>query len=262
MNGVSDPRCGSYTGDFEIPNNDYTPSTVDSRVTAAPVDGPLPDAGPSPVAESERETAYRIEHGAAAVYTQAVVHAGVGAIGDVNVMARYMESITGQCTTGNPLEKMLIETIVLLYHRAASLHVSSTEARTPEAVVAYSAAALKVQAELRKSMQTLRELQQVPMEAGVYIQRIVRVERASPVSDSQDQHTKLGSNSDRARAGENSHGGTNNNGAIATQSTASDCWEDQYKAAETDLRGPRKAASRNSTSSAMASRNGAKNRGR
>lgn len=134
----------------------------------------LPQPEPAAAVVSDELMAWRLEHGAAAAYTKSVVNAGVGEVGDINVLHHYVDSIAKRCAVDDPLQQMLCDQIVLAYHRVATLHVASSQGRTPEATVAFNSAAVKLQAELRKSMLTLRELQQMPLEAGVFVQRLVR----------------------------------------------------------------------------------------
>ena len=145
-----------------------TAKTPAASSPAAPIPQPEPAA---PV--SDQMLAWRLENGAAASYVKTAVNAGVGEVGDINVVHQYVTSMSKKCDVDDPLQRMLLEQILIGYHRLGALHESSSRSRTPEAAVAFNGAAIKLLAELRKSMLTLRELQQMPLGAGVFIQQVV-----------------------------------------------------------------------------------------
>ena len=156
-----------------------TAKTPAASSPAAPIPQPEPAA---PV--SDQMLAWRLENGAAASYVKSAVNAGVGEVGDINVVHHYVTGIAKKCAVDDPLEQMLLDQILICYHRVAALHVSSSQGRTPEATTAYNSAAVKLQAELRRSVLALRELQRMPLEAGVFIQQMVRVQRGATEPDS------------------------------------------------------------------------------
>jgi len=140
----------------------------------------------------------RIERGGPASYMQMILARGLGDVGDINVTAAYIAGVSSDCgTCSDPLLKMLLQQILISFHRIAQLHMSSSQGRTPEASLAYTSAATKLQAEMRKSMLAFRELQQVPMQVGAYVQRQVGV--LSPAEQIEQaakkkKDTKLSSN--------------------------------------------------------------------
>ena len=151
--------------------------------TAEPTEDVMPVEAASAVALTERDLARRIEHGAGAAYAQSVVNSGLGEIADINVAKIYLDSMARQCATFSPLQTMLLNLALLAYHRVSTLHVASSQGRTPEAVLAFSAAAVKLSAELRQTMLTLQQLQRVPMQTGIVIQKVVTVQRDGPPAE-------------------------------------------------------------------------------
>ena len=146
-------------------------STAKTPAASSPA-APAPQ--PEPVAAvSDEQMAWRLENGGAAAYVRSAVTAGLGEVGDINVVHQYVTNMSKKCDVDDPLQRMLLEQILIGYHRLGALHESSSRSRTPEAAVAYNGAAVKLLAELRKSMLTLRELQQMPLGAGVFIQQVV-----------------------------------------------------------------------------------------
>ena len=126
--GFPDDSFGEARSNDWVANNDRTQSmTVPDPPTpqAAPVD--VPAAEPMPA----REIAQRLTKCSGAVYAASVV-----------------------ATT-------MPDQITIQFHRLGALHSSSANAKTPEAVVAYNAAAARLTAEMRKCMVTLRELQTI-----------------------------------------------------------------------------------------------------
>ncbi len=158
------------------------PAPVVESSTAKTPAAPVPQ--PEPVAAlSDQQMAWRVEQGAPAAYVKSIVCAGLGEVGDLNVMAAYADNLAKKCAVHDPLQKMMLDQILLAYHRVAALHVASSQGRTPEATMAFNSAAVKLQTELRKSMLALRELQRMPLEAGVFIQQMVRVQRGATEPD-------------------------------------------------------------------------------
>ena len=149
------------------------------------VDDVMPVEAAHTVEPTDQNLARRVELGAPAAYMKSVVSAGLGEVGDINTMARYIDNMARQCVMDDPLQRMLLDQILLAYHRVSSLHVASSQGRSPEATVAFNSAAVKLSAELRKSMITLRELQRVPMAAGILIQKIVTVQHDCQPAESQ-----------------------------------------------------------------------------
>ena len=149
----------------------YPTPVVENSTAKTP---PAPAPQPEPVAAvSDEQMAWRLENGGAAAYVKSAVTAGLGEVGDINVVHQYVTNMSKKCDVDDPLQRMLLEQILIGYHRLGALHESSSRSRTPEAAVAYNGAAVKLLAELRKSMLTLRELQQMPLGAGVFIQQVV-----------------------------------------------------------------------------------------
>lgn len=178
----------------DVTVNDNSPPVPAVKKSPAEPPAATSPPQPEPAAVSDELMAWRIEHGAAAAYTKSVVNAGIGEVGDINVLHHYVDSFAKRCAVDDPLQQMLSELSLLGYHRVAALHVASSQGRTPEAIVAFNSAAVKLQAELRKSMLTLRELQQMPLEAGVFVQQIVRVQHGVTEPESRKSDTKLVSN--------------------------------------------------------------------
>ena len=149
----------------------YPTPVVENSTAKTP---PAPAPQPEPVAAvSDEQMAWRLENGGAAAYVKSAVTAGLGEVGDINVVHQYVTNMSKKCDVDDPLQRMLLEQILIGYHRLGALHESSSRSRTPEAAVAFNGAAVKLLAELRKSMLTLRELQQMPLGAGVFIQQVV-----------------------------------------------------------------------------------------
>ena len=171
-NWLGAPEDQPFRKRTAVAKDTTSPTPVVESSTAKTPPAPVPQ--PEPVAAvSDEQMAWRLENGGAAAYVKSAVTAGLGEVGDINVVHQYVTNMSKKCDVDDPLQRMLLEQILIGYHRLGALHESSSRSRTPEAAVAYNGAAVKLLAELRKSMLTLRELQQMPLGAGVFIQQVV-----------------------------------------------------------------------------------------
>ena len=149
-----------------VANNDRTQSmTVPDPPTpqAAPVD--VPAAEPMPA----REIAQRLTKCSGAVYAASVVATTMPGLNDTEVWMHYLDQVAVDANAASDsITRMLTDQITIQFHRLGALHSSSANAKTPEAVVAYNAAAARLTAEMRKCMVTLRELQTISMTSATY----------------------------------------------------------------------------------------------
>ena len=157
--GFPDDSFGEARSNDWVANNDRTQSmTVPDPPTpqAAPVD--VPAAEPMPA----REIAQRLTKCSGAVYAASVVATTMPGLNDTEVWMHYLDKVAVDANAAsNPITRMLTDQITIQFHRLGALHSSSANAKTPEAVVAYNAAAARLTAEMRKCMVTLRELQTI-----------------------------------------------------------------------------------------------------
>ena len=154
-----DDSFGEARSNDWVASNDRTQSmTVPDPQTplAAPAD--VPAAEPMPA----REIAQRLRKCSGAVYAASVVATTMPGLNDTEVWMHYLDKVAVDANAAsNPITRMLTDQITIQFHRLGALHSSSANAKTPEAVVAYNAAAARLTAEMRKCMVTLRELQTI-----------------------------------------------------------------------------------------------------
>ena len=141
-------------------------------VVPADSPGPPPDSETAAAVEedlpaeilSAHERAENFRRGAAGLYAASISAPVIPGTDDVEMMVHYLHRLTADCNAHtNPMHRMLVEPIAVAHHRIASLHSNSANAKTPEAMVAYNAAAARLMAELRRSMLALQQLQNISM---------------------------------------------------------------------------------------------------
>lgn len=179
----------------EVRSNDYIPR-ADSRGIQATSDTQPSEVDEQTVSEVlVRETARRFAMCAGAVYTASVIATAMPGLNDPEVMMHYLNQMAVDANAqSDPLLRMLMDQIAIMFHRLGALHSSSANAKTPEAVVAFSAAAARLNTELRKSMLTLRELQAISMQSATY-KTVVKPQAPAALPDTKEKIvTELGSN--------------------------------------------------------------------
>ena len=170
MDDCLDDECSD---DLEFPDdsfgearcNDWVASNDHAQSMTVP-DPRTPQAAPTDVPAAEpmpaREIAQRLTKCSGAVYAASVVATTMPGLNDTEVWMHYMDQVAVDANAvSDPLLRMLMDQITMMFHRLGALHSSSANAKTPEAVVAYNAAAARLTAEMRKCMVTLRELQTI-----------------------------------------------------------------------------------------------------
>ncbi len=135
------------------------PQTLQAAPTEVPAADPLPT----------KEIARRFAMCAGAAYTASVVATTMPGLGDTEVMMHYLNQLAAEANAvSDPLVRMSMDQVTIMFHRVGALHTSSANAKTPEAVLAFSAAAARLNAELRKTMLSLRQLQAISMQSATY----------------------------------------------------------------------------------------------
>ena len=181
----------------EARGNDFSPS-ADSPDTQATSDSQPTEVDEQKVEEvSVQETARRFAMCAGAVYAATVIATTMPGLNDPEVMMHYLNQLAADANAlSDPLVRMLMDQIAIIFNRLGALHASSANATTPEAVVAYNSAAVRLNAELRKSMLALRELQAIPMQSATY-KTVVKSQAPAALPDTKEKFvTELGSNAE------------------------------------------------------------------
>jgi hypothetical protein len=178
-----------------------SPATSIATVPAAPpaTSLPTPVAPPaSPVEHTAPETvlsshemAQLLGSAAGAMYTANMVGAVIPGMDNPEVMTHYLRGLTHDCNADpDPLQRMMVELSAMTFHQVGSMYCNSAHAKTPEAAVAYSAAACRLMSEFRKSVLAMKALQTVPMSAATF----KKVVHTRPAIEPQNKFvTELGS---------------------------------------------------------------------
>lgn len=198
---------------FEEPrSNDFSPS-ADSPGTQATSDPQPSGVDEQKVDEvSAQETARRFARCAGGVYTASVIATAMPGLDDPQIMMIYLDQLAVAANAASdPLVRMLMDQIAIMFHRLGALHTSSANAKTPEAVLAYNAAAARLNAELRKSMLALRELQAISMQSATY-KTVMKSQTPAALPDTKEKFvTELIGNSDAKPLKEQSNEKWNSN---------------------------------------------------
>ncbi len=135
---------------------------------------------------------------AGAAYTASVVATTMPGLGDTEVMMHYLNQLAVEANAvSDPLVRMSMDQVTIMFHRVAALHTSSANAKTPEAQVAFSAAAARLNSELRKTMLTLRQLQAISMQSATY-KAVVKSQLPVALPEATGKvATEVGSNADK-----------------------------------------------------------------
>ena len=157
-----------------------TPSSAATPAPAVvPADSPSPSPAPAKPAAVKEETpaeilsardrAENFRKGSGAIYLGNISGAVMRGTDDPEMMVHYLHGLTADCNAHtNPMQRLLVEQIACAHHRIASMHCNAANAKTPESMVAYNAAAARLMAELRKSMLALQQLQNISMRGTTF----------------------------------------------------------------------------------------------
>jgi len=183
---------------FEEPRSNDFMSSTDGPGTQATSDPQPSEVDEQKVAGgSVQETARRFAMCAGAVYTASVIATAMPGLNDPEVMMHYLNQLAADANAlSDPLVRMLMDQIAIMFHRLGALHTSSANAKTPQCALAYSVAAARLNAELRKSMLTLRQLQAISMQSATY-KTVVKPQAPAALPDAKEKFgTELGSNAE------------------------------------------------------------------
>ena len=199
-----------HPADIGSPDNPHRRSNGHSTdsLAAGPLRPPSFEASPTaqtddapPEILSTQEIAVRFGEAAGGIYLASCVGAVMAGLGDPSVMAQYMQDLTRECNAQHdPLQRLLLEQIVVAFHRVGSMHSNAANAKSPELMLGYNAGATKLLGELRKCLLTLRELQAVPLSGGTF-RKISRAEQQPAPSVQQNHVTEQTSNTDTEATG-------------------------------------------------------------
>ena len=111
---------------------------------------------------SAQQMAARFHKAVGGAYLGSILEPAMPGVGDAEVMRHYLHMLTVDSNAQNrPIQEMMLQQITFTHHRIASLLVNSANARSPELVALYSAAAARMMTEWRKLVLAFDELQSV-----------------------------------------------------------------------------------------------------
>lgn len=110
-------------------------------------------------------------------------------IGHAGIKQAFDAIVTAAGAPSDPIEKMMVEQLILCHHRLAILHAQSVEAKSLEATKILNGAATRLQAEFRKSVLALRDYRLPPSRNSVAFirQQNIAAEGGNQKVEYQDQ---------------------------------------------------------------------------
>lgn len=189
-----------HPADIGAPDNPPRRSNGHS-LAATPLRPPSFEASPTAQTDdapaemfSTQEVAEKFGRVAGAIYMASIVGGSMSGMDDPSMMSHYLQDLTSECNAQHdPMQRILLAQIMFAHHRAAQLHCSSANARSPEAMIGFNVAAAKMVAELRKLILTMKELQAISMASGTF-KKVAKAQATETKTDQNEDSTKVVSN--------------------------------------------------------------------